>query len=56
MAESKFKKLEHKLSHRKGVYDPAGLAAYIGDEKYGKKGMAKKSEAGRVKRRRLSHG
>lgn len=47
MAESNFKKLENKLAHRKGVTDPAALAAYIGRKKYGEAGMAKKSAAGR---------
>lgn len=51
MADSKFKKLERKLSHRKGVYDPAGLAAYIGDEKIGKNAMAKRSAESRRKHR-----
>jgi hypothetical protein len=44
---SAFKKLEGKLARRKGVYDPAGLAAAIGRKKYGEKGMEKKAEAGR---------
>lgn len=44
-----FEKLEHKLAHRKGVTNPKALAAYIGREKYGKKGMAKKAAAGRRK-------
>lgn len=51
MAESAFKRLERKLSHRKGVTDPAALAAHIGDEKYGKAGMAKKAAEGRRKAR-----
>lgn len=57
--ESKFDKLKNKLAHRKGVTNPAGLAAYIGREKYGKAGMAKKAAAGRdcsgmdAKRRRF---
>lgn len=44
---SKFEVLEHKLSKRKDVTDPAGLAAYIGRKKYGARGMAQKSAAGR---------
>lgn len=44
-----FEKMEHKLAHRKGVTNPKALAAYIGREKYGKKGMAKKAAAGRRK-------
>lgn len=47
MPESNFKKLEQKLSQRKGVTDPAALAAYIGRKKYGEKGMAKRAAAGR---------
>lgn len=47
--ESKFDKLKNKLAHRKGVTDPGALAAYIGREKYGKAGMAKKAAAGRSK-------
>lgn len=42
-----FKKLEGKLAHEKGVTNPAGLAAAIGREKYGAKGMAAKAAAGR---------
>jgi hypothetical protein len=44
-----FKKLEGKLSHEKGVTDPAALAASIGRKKYGAEGMARKSAAGRAK-------
>lgn len=51
MAESKFDKLKNKLGRRKGVSDPAALAAYIGDKKYGKEGMAKKAAAARRKDR-----
>ena len=49
MWESDFSKLEKKLSHQKGVTNPAGLAAKIGRDKYGKKGMEKKAAAGRKK-------
>lgn len=42
-----FEKLEHSFAHRKGITDPAGLAASIGRKKYGEKGMERKSEAGR---------
>jgi len=42
-----FEKLKNKLAHRKGVTNPGALAAYIGREKYGAKGMAKKAAAGR---------
>ena len=51
MAESNFKRLESKLARRKGVTDPAALAAHIGDEKYGVEGMAKKAAESRRKRR-----
>ena len=47
---SKFSKLSNKLGKRKGVTNPDALAAYIGREKYGKKGMAKKAAAGRRKK------
>ena len=40
---SAFKQLENKLAGRKGVYDPAGLAASIGRKKYGASTMAKAS-------------
>jgi hypothetical protein len=45
--ESKFKDLEKTLSHQKGVTNPAGLAAKIGRDKYGKKEMERKAAAGR---------
>ena len=44
-----FKKLKNKLDHKKGVTDPAALAASIGRKKYGVAGMAKKAAAGRKK-------
>ncbi len=44
-----FEKLERSLAHRKGVEDPKALAAAIGRKKYGAKGMAAKSAAGRAK-------
>lgn len=47
--DSKFSELAGKLAHRPGVHDPKALAAYIGREKYGKEGMAKKAAAGRAK-------
>ena len=47
MAESKFKKLERKLSHRKGVTDPEALAASIGDKKLGAHEMAERAAASR---------
>jgi hypothetical protein len=48
MAKIGFKKLKKKLA-AKGAKDPGALAAHIGRKKYGKKGMAKKSAAGRKK-------
>jgi hypothetical protein len=44
-----FKKLKGELSHERGVRDPGALAASIGRKKYGAKGMAAKSAAGRRK-------
>ncbi|MDR3503049.1 MAG: hypothetical protein P4L79_10765 [Legionella sp.] len=41
-----FKKLEGKLDH-KGVKDPAALAAYIGEKKYGKKKFEKHAHEGK---------
>lgn len=38
--ESRFDKMVGKLSHQKGVHDPRKLAAFIGINKYGAKGMA----------------
>ena len=43
----RFQKLEGKLEHRKGVTNPAALAAYIGRKKYGAKKMAQWSAKGR---------
>ena len=37
----RFAALEHKLAGRKGVTDPAALAAAIGRKKYGKARFAK---------------
>ena len=44
---SLFKALTKKLSGEKGVTDPAGLAAYIGRKKYGKKKFGRLSAKGR---------
>ena len=41
----RFASLENKLSHQKGVTDPAALAASIGRKKYGNKKMNKMAEA-----------
>lgn len=40
---SRFRKLENKLAHRKGVTNPGALAAYIGRKRYGVKKFAKLS-------------
>lgn len=45
---ARFKALKTKLT-RKGIKDPAALAASIGRKKYGAKKMAKLSAAGRKK-------
>lgn len=47
---SNFKKLEGKLAGRKGVTDPAALAASIGRRKYGEQGMEAKAAAGRKRK------
>ena len=46
---SAFDKLASRLAKRKGVTDPAALAAFIGRKKYGAAGMAAKAAAGRRK-------
>lgn len=46
----RFKALESKLSHEKGVKNPAALAASIGRAAHGKKSMAKVSAKGRKKK------
>lgn len=43
---ARFKALKKKLS-KKGVEDPAALAAYIGRKKYGKKKFAKLASTGK---------
>lgn len=43
----RFKELEGKLAHRKGVSSPGALAAFIGRKKFGKKKMAEMSAKGR---------
>ena len=43
----RFAALKNKLSGRKGIYNPAGLAASIGRKKYGKKKFAGLSSKGR---------
>jgi len=49
---ARFAALEASLKGRKGVYNPAGLAAYIGRKKLGKKRFQKLSAAGRKRHRR----
>ena len=46
-----FRALKGKLAKRKGVKNPGALAAAIGRQKYGKKGMAKLSAKGRKRRK-----
>ena len=46
---ARFKALEGKLSHRKGIHNPGALAAYIGRKKYGAKKFAQLSAHGRKK-------
>jgi hypothetical protein len=43
----RFKELEGKLAHKKGVENPGALAAYIGRQKYGAGKMAKMATAGK---------
>ena len=44
---ARFAALTKKLSKKKGIYNPAGLAAAIGRKKYGKKRMASMAAKGR---------
>jgi len=46
----RFKKLEGKLGHEKGVSNPGALAAAIGRRKYGAKRMAEMAAGGRGKK------
>lgn len=46
---ARFAALEGKLAKRKGVTDPAALAASIGRKKYGAKKMASMAAAGKKK-------
>lgn len=43
----RFQKLKEKLSHQKGVTDPAALAASIGRKKLGKERFQKLAEKGK---------
>jgi hypothetical protein len=47
---ARFKKLKGQLAKKKGVRDPAAVAAAIGRKKYGAKKMAKMSAAGRKRK------
>jgi len=49
--QTPFAKLKRNLAHRKGVYDPGGLAAWIGRRKYGKRKFQRKAAAGRRRKR-----
>ena len=46
---SAFQRLESKLAQRKGVYDPGGLAAYIGRRKLGKAAFQARARAGSLR-------
>lgn len=43
----RFEKLEGELSHKKGISDPAAVAASIGKKKYGAGKMASMAAKGR---------
>lgn len=45
----RFKALENKLSHKKGVTNPGGLAAALGRAKFGKAKMQKMAAKGHKK-------
>lgn len=47
MSYTPFKKMVKKLAGKKGVTDPAALAASIGRKKYGAKKMAKAAATGK---------
>lgn len=49
---SRFDALKEKLSKRKGVTNPAALAAFIGRKKYGVNGMARLSAMGRIAKKK----
>lgn len=46
----RFAALTHELSGKKGIYNPAGLAAHIGVSKYGQKRMSKMAAAGKKRK------
>ena len=47
----RFKKLEGKLEHEKGVKDPGALAAMIGRRKFGPKRMSEMAAKGKERGR-----
>jgi hypothetical protein len=47
--DESFGKLKNQLAHKKGVHDPAALAAYIGRKDLGKKAFQRKAAEGRKK-------
>ena len=51
----RFAALKKKLSGKKGIYNPAGLAAAIGRKKYGAKKMASMAAKGRKKKSKKSN-
>jgi hypothetical protein len=50
MAYEGFKKLKGELAYEKGVYNPGGLAAYIGRRKYGAAKVAQYASEGKTMR------
>ncbi len=44
---ARFKALTKKLKGKKGIYDPAGLSAWIMRKKYGKKGSERLIKMGK---------
>ena len=50
----RFAAMKKKLSKRKGVFSPGGLAAKIGRDKYGEERMAEMSAKGRKRKGRKS--
>jgi hypothetical protein len=53
---SRFVRLEASLARRNGVRNPRALAAWIGDRKYGRRGMAARAAASRRRGRRRRRG
>lgn len=46
MSYTPFKKMTKKLAARPGVYDPAGLSAYLARKKYGKQAVQRAAAHG----------